>query len=128
MTSPKRPTAPPGLAARGRKLWSDTVSVFNLRPDELGLLTELCRTLDALDILETALRGAPLLVEGSAGQSRANPLLGEVRGHRLAAVQLFRVLGLSDVADSDDQGKPLPTPRQARAQHAARARWGHRGA
>ena len=128
MTSPKRPTAPPGLAARGRRLWADTVSVFDLRPDERGLLTELCRTLDTLDVLESALATAPLMTEGSAGQARANPLLSEVRGHRLAAVQLFRVLGLSDVADSDDQGKPLPTPRQARAEHAARARWGHRGA
>lgn len=128
MTSTKPPKPPPGLAARGRRLWSDTVTVFNLRPDERGLLTELCRTLDTLDVLEAALATAPLMIEGSAGQARANPLLSEVRGHRLAAVQLFRSLGLSDVADTDDQGAPLPTPRQARARHAARARWGHRGA
>ncbi len=126
MTFSRPPKAPPGLAARGRKLWVDTLAVFDLRPDERGLLLELCRELDTLDVLEAALAKAPLMIEGSAGQSRANPLLSEIRGHRLAAVQLFRSLGLSDVADADDAGKPLPTPRQARARHAAQARWGHR--
>jgi hypothetical protein len=125
VTVRKPPRAPSGLGARGRRLWVDTVTVFDLRGDELGLLTELCRTLDALDTLETALQGAPLLTEGSQGQARANPLLAEIRGHRLAAVQLFRSLGLSDVADVDDAGSTLPTPRQARARRAAQARWGH---
>ncbi len=125
MTATKPPKAPPGLAARGRKLWTDTVAVFDLRPDELGLLLELARTLDTIDVLESALRGAPLLMEGSAGQQRSNPLLGEVRGHRLAAVQLFRSLGLTD-ADDGAEGKPLPPPKQVRARRAAQARWGHR--
>lgn len=127
MTGSRPPKAPAGLAARGRKLWVDTCATFDLRPDERALLLELARTMDVLDVLESALASAPLMIEGSAGQSRANPLLSEIRGHRLAAVQLFRSLGLSDVADVDDAGAALPTPRQARARRAAQARWGHRG-
>lgn len=118
---------PAGLRARGRRLWTDTVSAFDLRPDELALLLELARTVDQLDVLEAALADAPLVTEGSAGQARANPLLAEIRGHRLAAVQMYRALGLADVAEEGDDGQPLPTPKQLRAQRAARARWGHRG-
>lgn len=128
MTDRKPPRAPAGLAARGRKLWSETVTSFDLRSDEQAQLLELCRTMDTLERLESAVQGAALLVEGSAGQMRANPLLGEIRGHRQVAVQLSRSLGLSDVAEEGDDGQPLPTPRQARARRAAAARWGHRGA
>lgn len=127
MTS-NRPRTPAGLNARGRRTWTETVAKFDLRADEEGTLLELCRTLDRLDILEAAVAKAPLLIEGSQGQPRPNPLLGEIRGFRQVAVQLSRSLALSDVADTDDQGAPLLTPKQARAQHAARARWGHRGA
>ncbi len=127
MTGTRPPKAPAGLAARGRKLWVDTLETFDLRPDEKALLLELARTLDVIDVLESALRDAPLMTEGSAGQQRSNPLLSEIRGHRLAAVQLFRSLGLSDVADVDDTGAALPTPRQARARRAAQARWGTHG-
>lgn len=128
MTGRKPPRAPAGLGKRGRQVWSETVAVFDLRSDELATLTELARSLDIIDVLESAIRDAPLLITGSAGQPRANPLLQELRGHRQVVVQLSRSLGLSDVADVDDSGSPLPTPKQARAQHAARARWGHRGA
>lgn len=121
----KPPRAPSGLGARGRKLWAETVAVFELRPDELGLLTEMCRTLDTVDLIEAELQRSPLMIPGSQGQPRPHPLLGELRGHRAVLVQLSRSLGLADVAELDDAGAPLPTPRQARARHAARARWGH---
>ncbi len=128
MTAPKKPKAPPGLAARGRKVWAETTTTYDLRVDELATLQELCRTFDVIDAIEAALRGAPLLIEGSQGQPRPNPLLQELRGHRQVVVQLVRSLGLADVPEEADDGKPLLTPKQARAVHAARARWGPRGA
>lgn len=128
MTAPKKPKAPAGLAARGRKVWTETVASYELRSDELGLLAELCRSLDVLDRIEVELSKSPLMIPGSTGQSRPNPLLGEARGHRQVITQLSRSLGLADVPEEGDDGKQLMTPKQARAVHAARARWGHRGA
>ncbi len=123
--STSKPRTPSGLGARGRRTWNETVAHFDLRADEEGTLLELCRTLDRLDILEAAVAKAPLLIEGSQGQPRPNPLLGEIRGFRQVAVQLSRSLALSDVPDVDDEGA-LPTPRQVRARRAAEARWGRR--
>ena len=125
MSTPKPPT---GLGKRGRALWLAVTSDYSLRPDELLTLHELARCADAIDSLEEELRGAPLMVPGSAGQLRPHPLLAELRGHRQVFAQLARLMGLSDVPEEGEDGQPLMTPRQARAQHAARARWGHRGA
>lgn len=123
-----KPKAPAGLAARGKRLWTSTVDTFVLRDDELVILTQLCRTVDLLDRLEVEVRKVPLTITGSKGQERLHPVLAEVRAQRLAAADLCRRLGLDDVADSGDDGKPLPTPKQVRARNAAQARWGHRGA
>lgn len=121
---PAPPRAPAGLGSRGRRLWSETAAEFTLRRDELTTLEELCRTADGLDRMETELRDAPLLMPGSAGQLRPHPLLGELRGARAVFAQLSRLLGLSDVPESeDDTGSPPPTPRQVRARRAAEARW-----
>lgn len=121
MSSP--PRAPAGLGNRGRRLWSATVLEFTLRADELATLTELCRTVDSLDRMEAEVQAAPLLVEGSKGQWRPHPLLAEIRGARQVLAQLSRLLGLSDVADVDEDEEPRPTPRQVRARRAAEARW-----
>lgn len=79
MTKPKTPH---GLAASGRRLWRAVVAEYDLRADELLLLDKACRSADDVARLEAALADAPLLTEGSAGQTRANPLLAELRGMR----------------------------------------------
>lgn len=103
------------------------MKIFDLRADESALLLELCRTFDRLDVLEAAVMDAPMLIDGSKGQARPNPLLAEIRQYRLVAVQTARSLALSDVPDTADDGTPLPTLKQARARHAANVRHG-RGA
>ncbi len=125
MTHPKAPT---GLGKRGRQLWNDVVGTYELRPDELLTLHELARCADSIDVMEAELKGGPLMVPGSTGQLRPHPLLAEVRGARQVYAQLARLMGLSDVPEELEDGTQSMTPRQARAQHAARARWGHRGA
>lgn len=127
MNPSKTPRTPSGLGPRGRKLWAETVSAFVLRSDELTTLTELARTADVVDRLEAELRDAPLLIPGSQGQPRANPLLQELRGHRAVLVQLSRSLGLSDVADEDEAGRVIPGRRSVRARRAAQSRWGTHG-
>lgn len=128
MSESERPKPPTGLGKRGRQLWNDVVGEYALRPDELLTLQELARCADSIDVMESELKGAPLMVVGSTGQMRPHPLLAEVRGARQVYAQLARLLALADVADEDHDGKPLPTPKQLRAQHAARARWGRHGA
>ena len=118
------PRTPKDLGPRGKRTWTSTVADFDLRADELATLEELCRALDTLDVIEEALRGAPLIVAGHAGQQRAHPLLSEARGYRASIVQLTRVLGLSDAVDD---GEVVPSPASQRARKAAMARWGSRG-
>lgn len=122
----RTPKAPAGLGARGKRVWSQTVAQYELREDELGLLAELARSLDTLDRIDVELSKSPLMIPGSTGQARPNPLLSEARGQRMAAAQLFRSLGLSDADDVED-GQALPTPKQLRARRAAQARWGSHG-
>lgn len=113
-------TTPAHLGAAGRKLWTDTVKDFDLRPDELRILEDACREADLVDRLEEALRDSDLMVKGSQGQPVASPLVTEVRQHRATFAQLMGKLKLVD-----DE-----TEREARsvsARAAANARW-RRGA
>lgn len=121
-TAPRTPRAPAGLGPRGRRLWVDTVAVFDLRPDELATLEECARTTDVLARLEHELATSDVVVVGSTGQPRPNPLLGEVRGHRLVLARLLSLLALDDVPEDGEDGA-RPTVGQVRAQRAAQARW-----
>lgn len=112
------PPKPRDLRAAGRRLWADVVEAYELGPDEYAALREAARCLDELDDLRAALRPDQLTVEGSAGQPVANPLLEQVRKHRLVLDRLLERLGLP--AGSEDEGM---TPTQRRAQRAAQQRW-----
>ena len=111
---------PPGLDIAGARLWKAIRSEWRLRPDEEVLLLGACHTADELERLEAALADAPLMVEGSQGQLRANPLIAEARQHRLALRQLLGALGIAE-AESD------PATRSDAGRRLARQRWGTRG-
>jgi hypothetical protein len=96
------------------------VGTFELRPDELLLLERSCRLEDQVATLETGLAGAPLLVEGSKGQDRPNPLYAEIRAHTLAVGRLLAQLGLADAIDPDG------ATRSSAGRRMARARWSGR--
>lgn len=110
-------TTPKGLKSRGRACWRAVTTEFELDPAERELLRELCVTLDEIDALATALRTSELVVEGSRGQPRTNPLLGELRTHRKLADAL--VLSLALPLDIESVG----ARRSGQARQAARARW-----
>ena len=111
-------TAPPrGLGPAGRALWRDVARKYELRVDEQVVLGEVCRILDIARRLEREMVGAPVLVVGSAGQDRVNPLLVELRGQRESLARMLRQLDLPDV---DGTGQRVPS---AQHQAAARTRW-----
>jgi hypothetical protein len=61
-----------------------------VRPDELILLENTCRTIDRIAELDAALEGQPLVVGGSKGQDREHPLLSESRMQRTLLRQMLR--------------------------------------
>lgn len=113
---------PAGLNAGGRALWSDIQAAYELRADEERLLAAACRTLDETARLERALKRAPATVAGSTGQTRPNPLFGEVRAHRLTLKGLLVAVGLEE--DDASAG----AERSHAGRKLARQRWGRNGA
>jgi len=115
-----RPAAPRGLSKSGRKLWREIVSSgrYELRPDELRVLEDACREADLIDDLATEAKGAPKTVRGSHGGTVINPLISELRQHRVTLNALLRFLRLPD------EGAAGESNRSVSARKAAQSRWG----
>lgn len=122
MTRSKRPSAPTGLGAAGRRLWRQVIVEFEGPPHELALLALACHQADDVAALEAVLVADGLVVEGSQGQPRLNGAVTEVRQGRLALAKLLDQLALP--VDEEEMVGRSPTSRKA--SKAARARWrGH---
>ncbi len=118
---------PEGLSSRGTALWEAVTSAYtDLREPEWQALINAARTVDELDLLEAALAGAAVVVEGSQGQPRPHPLFGEVRAHRLALRQMLAAVGL-DEADAERHVSE-GAARSHAGRQLARKRWERRGA
>jgi hypothetical protein len=115
---------PTGLQTRGKGLWRTVVGAgYVFRPDELYLLEEACIAADNVARLEAeSAQGGELLVEGSTGQTRVDPLLVEARLQRTLVAKLIGQLNLPDPEDDDEDA---PVNQQTRA---VRARWNRRDA
>src|SRR5688572_8560083 len=118
----KPPRAPSGLDTRGGALWRSVVSEYLLREDELQALAAACRLADEIGRMEVELRDQPVVVPGSKGQNRPNPLLMELRNHRLAFNRILVSLQLPD-----DPAESRGTERSHRGRALAAMRWGRRG-
>jgi len=112
---------PTGLAGRGARFWSAMTDTYTFRDDELELLIEVCRMLTFLADMEAATKGAPLIVKGSTGQAKVNPLIQEIRVQRLALGSLLRQLKVPDPMNATRQ----PSARTKHATRAAKGRWGN---
>lgn len=114
------PPAPKHLGEHGLKLWMDCAPPkYEMRPDELRVLTECCREVDIIDRLENALRNGPLMVLGIRGEV-INPLVTELRQHRATLTTMFRALALPDTTSGVAQKRQLVSEQNTKA---ARARW-----
>lgn len=120
-----KPRTPAGLAGRGARYWRTVVGDYDLSDSERELLLEVCRTLDNLDALATAVASDGATTRGAAGHVVVHPALTEARGQRALLHRLVAALGLPD-----DDGESVPTAHSQRGSAANAARWrGHvRGA
>lgn len=112
--------APTHLGAQGRKLWHGIAGKYDLRPDEIRILSDVCREADLIERLEVLLRSSDLMVRGSQGQLVASPLVSELRQHRATLTTMLRALSLPDT-ESGAQRRAQETSEQARK--AIKARW-----
>jgi hypothetical protein len=109
---------PAGLGVAAAAQWSAVVERYDLRPDELVTLEDVCRLSDMIAGLDAswAEMGRPLTTKGSMGQLVTHPLISEIRTHRMARNALLKQLKLPDDVPDVNQNRSAGQSRW-RAQH-----------
>lgn len=107
---------PSDLGEAGLELWNRITDGFEFRPDEITIITSVCRMQDTIGEYESVLEGEPMTVKGSQGQQVIHPIRGELRSLRMNQAQL-----LGRLKFPDDEQEEMTTSEKARK--AARARW-----
>jgi len=111
--------APDDLGDDGCALWENVTAQFILRVDEFPLLAEMCRTVEMLRILRSALTASGTVTSlGSRNQETAHPLLAEIRGFQASLLRIQSQLGLPDAEDHAGA-----TPAARKSKRAANIRW-----
>lgn len=109
--------APAGLGSAGRKLWRDILAEYRLSSGELAILARAAHCADRLAAIDAELAGADLVIEGSTGSPRPNPLLASADSAERTFDTLIRALALP-LPDEKEGKRRSPT-----AAMAARTRW-----
>lgn len=116
MTKPKAT-----YGEQGNALFAAVTEKYELDADEMKVVAMACQSADDLAALEAALVGAPVVVTGSTGQQRVNPLFAEIRATRALIGQLLGRIKLPDAG----AGAAKSEFNTARARKAAGVRWNH---
>lgn len=118
----QRPRAPADLAkrGRGRRFWAAIIAKYELRPDELEILAEVCRMLDEADRLRALAAEAGPIVSGSRGQDVVNPSVVELRQLRQ---EIRRGLAALHIPDEPERAERKADAASWEARRKARARW-----
>lgn len=119
-----KPKPPAHLGESGRALWTDVVATWDLRPDELRILSSACVAADMeTEFLKAWVDlGRPYMSKGSMGQEVEHPLIGSIdKQSKTKAAHLGRL----KLPDGD--GVPA-ADRSTQAREAVNARWARRGA
>lgn len=122
MGDDRRPRKPSGLGRRGGKFWGDIAENYDLSGSELEILTETCRILDRLELLNGDIADRGVTVAGSQGQEVLNPSLQEARQQEVILHRLLVALAIPDV----ETGETIRGARSQAAQAANDTRWGKR--
>jgi hypothetical protein len=119
MSKPKSPFGP-----AGSELWESIAPKYDLRPDELRILSDACHMADVIALLRSEFAAdGRAMVKGSMGQPVLNPLLAEQKTHEAALAGLLTKLKLPDEPGEGSGAGDASSP----ARKAAAARW-NRGA
>jgi phage terminase small subunit len=113
----RRPAPPKDLQAAGKAMWKSILDEFKLNSAEMGLLYQLCVTLDELAAMKADLAEMGTVVMGSRNQPRPNPLLPLIVAHRKLVDQLVVAVGLPL------EGEMVGRRRSAQAKQAVDSRW-----
>ncbi len=98
-----KPQCPRGLSDRAKDFWRSIADNYILRPDEYEILRAACQELMLIDRMQTktAESGFKFIVKGSMGQDVANPILTEIRQHRMTLASLLKQMKLPDAATAN---------------------------
>lgn len=93
--------APRGLENAGKRLWKDLHEEgFEFNAAEYRILEDACREADLIETLEDRLqeeiKAGRMIVKGSQGQPTANPLVAEIRQHRMSIKALIGALKIPE--------------------------------
>lgn len=107
-----KPNAPDFLDIEGKRIWSQIVDIYDLRPDELLTLEDICAASDLILDLRTKwiALGRPTMTTGSMGQEVEHPLIGSIDKAQKARNALWRQLKLPDL---DEPAAPVNQQRDA---------------
>jgi hypothetical protein len=90
--------APVGLGARGRRMWTESLEMWDLTPPHRILLEEACRIADRLELLNKQIR------EVSSEFAACAPILSESRQQSMALQRMF--------AEIRQGARPVSVPQQ----------------
>ena len=112
---------PPGLNKAGAVMWREIVKKYDLRADELAILSSACRAADMIAAIEAAWEadGRPMYTKGSMGQLVEHPAPKGIRAWQAAQDAALTRLKLPD----DGVGGAANQQRSA-----AQSRWARHGA
>lgn len=111
------PAAPTKLSTKARRLWTETLEVYDLAAHELLILENACREFTLIERMERDIQALKSLMDkGSMGQRVAHDLVKEIRQHRAEFSRLIRALELPTE-------EPVAASRSVSARAAAEKRW-----
>jgi hypothetical protein len=110
-------TIPDGLNAEASKFYSTMLDSYTWSHAELYILETICREMTLISFIENDIDLTKLRRTGVANNDIADPLLGELRGHRSLLSNLMKTLKFPE------DKKAQSTTNRANAN----ARWAKRG-